>query len=190
MSLSPSDALSGLERSKSDCVSDETEEVIHAIQGKPPSILKKKGSFDNRSHIQPILKRNSLGPEIAMSTVGQTPQVHPILKKSTSEDRPCWQEERPAPKPILKKRDSGDELKISGIKPILKRPQQDTSTRVLNEPRSIIKPLSRTTSEETKSPSVTVTQEDIEEGLKQTQIVSASQTPSNPLLPRRRSHPS
>ena len=189
MSLSsPSDAFSGLEHSKSDC-SDATDEVIHAIQGKPPSILKKKGSFDSRSHIQPILKRNSLGPEIAMSNVGQTPQVHPILKKSTSEDRACWQEERPTPKPILKKRDSGDELKISGIKPILKRPQ-DTSTKVLSEPRSIIKPLSRTTSEETKSPSVTVTQEDIEEGLKHTQIASASQAPSNSLLPRRRSHPS
>lgn len=186
MSTSPSDALSSLEQSKSDC-SDEAEEVILSTRAKPPSILKKKGSFDSRTHIQPILKRNSLGPEIAMSSVGQTPQVHPILKKSSSEDRPCWQEDRPTPKPILKKRDSGDELKISGIKPILKR--KDATIKVNNEPRSIIKPLSRTPSEETKSPSRTITQEDIEEGLKQTLTVSPSQ-PSNPLLPRRRSHPS
>lgn len=186
MSTSLSDALSSLEQSKSDC-SDEAEEAVVSTRSKPPSILKKKGSFDSRTQIQPILKRNSLGPEIAMSSVGQTPQVHPILKKSSSEDRPCWQEERPTPKPILKKRDSGDELKISGIKPILKR--KDTPTQVISEPRSIIKPLSKTASEEARSPSKTVTQEEIEEGLKQTLTVSPSQ-PSNPLLPRRRSHPS
>lgn len=154
--------------------------------GHPQSILKKKGSFDSsrtqaaqvvqyQEHRQPrqqhasvsILKRNSAGPEIAMSMpCGSPNQVHPILKKSISEDRTWWREEplhvaddsspsssaAATPRPILKKRSSVDDVvRVSNeIRPILKRKDSPKSDPEFM-PKPIIKSLSRNGSDESNS---------------------------------------
>jgi hypothetical protein len=159
------------------------------LNNQPQSILKKKGSFDSKilltkkqlqqqqqQHqqqqqqfsIHPILKRNSAGPEMALSMPNTTTgsQVHPILKKSSSEDRTWWREEplrtdpsspsqsaAATPRPILKKRSSADEVvRVSGeIRPILKRKDSPKSDPPEFTPKPIIKSLSRNGSDESNS---------------------------------------
>ena len=163
----------------------------HPVIGlKPQSILKKKKhSLGTRTNtlpeqhphfsIHPILKRNSVGTETASSfSAVVTPpaaghQVHPILKKSSSEDRTWWTEESargsdssqrsasltvtiaPAvPRPILKKRtsmDSGTSRSCSEIRPILKRKDSPKNSDTEFVPKPIIKSLSRNGSDESAS---------------------------------------
>lgn len=189
---------------------------------KPQSILKKKGSFDSRTHgskspQQSILKRNSVGAEIALSVGLQSSsssssnsscQVHPILKKSSSEDRTWWREEprtdpssspsssaTATPRPILKKKASVDDV-VRGsneIRPILKRKDSPKSDPEFI-PKPIIKSLSRNSSDESAlSPTGHTSRVMIQSPVKSEEIESdlpfTGPFVARVMQPRRRSHP-
>lgn len=127
----------------------------------PQSILKqpKRGSFDGKSQIHPILKRNSLrddSPSPLTSPLNQVqPQIHPILKKSSSEEKyHYYREETIAPRPILKKRFSVEETSHAEkvpveVKPILKRNRGESKSEsdVVPRPIPLIRPIGKNKSE-------------------------------------------
>lgn len=208
----PSEAAAGLIKASKRSQSRST---------KPQSILKKKGSFDSRTHgskspQQSILKRNSVGAEIALSvglqslsssSSSSSSQVHPILKKSISEDRTWWREEprtdpsstpssaTATPRPILKKKASVDEV-VRGsneIRPILKRKDSPKSDPEFI-PKPIIKSLSRNSSDEsatspTGHTSRVMIQSPVRTEEKDTDLPFTGPFVARVMQPRRRSHP-
>ena len=192
-------------------------------KGQPASILKKNRSFEAagrpfQMHPVPILKRNSVGSELAISLMnaptspsGYSSHMHPILKKSSSEDKSIlWGGKYTEvfypdaytpqlPKPILKKRMSSDEVSdkpMLEIKPILKKKEVRNDNLESPGPKPIIKsPFSRNGSDESSSPenSRIVTQEEIEADLKNSSDIRDLQTvgtfSTRGMQPRRKSHP-